>query len=120
MLCVSKTYKLILMYFSLQLCRKQGAPIVVQWVTNPTNVYEDMGLIPGLVQWVEDLVFLWSRVQMQLESTVAVAMARVAVAALIQPLAWELPHVTGVALKSKKKKKGKRKQKVELNKPKFQ
>ena len=30
---------------------------------------------------------------------------RLASAGLIQPLTWELPHATGVALKSKKKKK---------------
>ena len=39
-----------------------------------------------------DLVWLW-------------LWRRLAVAALIQPLAWELPYDTGVALKRKKKKK---------------
>ena len=33
---------------------------------------------------------------------------RLAVVVLIRPLAWELPYVVGVALKSKKKKKKKR------------
>ena len=28
-------------------------------VTNPTSVHDDAGLIPGLAQWVEDLVLLW-------------------------------------------------------------
>ena len=25
-----------------------------QWVKNPTSIYEDVGLTPGLGQWVED------------------------------------------------------------------
>lgn len=42
---------------------------------------------------------------MWLGSSVAVAVVyRPAAAALIQPLAWELPYATGVALKRKKKK----------------
>ena len=36
---------------------------------------------------------------------------RLASAAPISPLAWELPYVTGVALKSKKKKKKKERKK---------
>ena len=27
-------------------------------VTNPASIHEDVGLIPGLTQWVEDLVLL--------------------------------------------------------------
>ena len=27
---------------------------MAQQVTNPTNIQEDMGSIPGLVQWVKD------------------------------------------------------------------
>ena len=33
-----------------------GVPIVAQWLTNPTSFYEDVDLIPGLAQWVKDLV----------------------------------------------------------------
>ena len=33
-----------------------GGPVVAQRVMNPTSVHEDVGLIPGLPQWVKDLV----------------------------------------------------------------
>ena len=33
-----------------------GVPIVAQWLENWTGVHEDVGLIPGLTQWVEDSV----------------------------------------------------------------
>ena len=32
-----------------------GVPVVTQWLTNPTCIHEDVGLIPGLTQWVKDL-----------------------------------------------------------------
>ena len=31
---------------------------MAQWLTNPTSNHEDVGLIPGLVQWVKVLVLL--------------------------------------------------------------
>ena len=36
----------------------QGVPVVVQWLTNPTRNHEVVGSIPGLAQWVKDLVLL--------------------------------------------------------------
>ena len=60
-------------------------------VMNPTSIHKDVGLIPGLAQWVKDSVLLWP-------------WYRQAAAAPIQPLAWELPHAMGMALKKKKKK----------------
>ena len=35
-----------------------GVPNVAQWVKNPTSIHEDVGLVPGLLQWVKDLVLL--------------------------------------------------------------
>ena len=32
-----------------------GVPVMAQWLTNPTSIQEDTGLIPGLTQWVKDL-----------------------------------------------------------------
>ena len=61
-----------------------------QRVKNLTYIHEDVGLIRGLNQWVKDLAWLW-------------LWCRPAAAAPIQPLAWEPPHVSGAALKRKKK-----------------
>ena len=33
-----------------------GVPVVAQWLTNPTRNPEVVGSIPGLPQWVKDLV----------------------------------------------------------------
>ena len=33
----------------------QGVPIVAQWLMNTTRIHVDVGLIPGLTQWVKDL-----------------------------------------------------------------
>ena len=76
-------------------------PIVAQWVKNPTSMHE-MGSNPGLTQQVKGsniakscgvgcryrsvLAFLW-------------LWYRLAVVALIRPLAWEPPFAAGAALK---------------------
>ena len=62
-------------------------------------------MIPGLAQWVKDLVMLsavvWVADAAQIPSFCGCDVA----VAPIQPLAWELSHATGVALKRKEKKK---------------
>ena len=35
-----------------------GVPVVAQCVKNLTSIHKDVGSIPGLVQWVEDLALL--------------------------------------------------------------
>ena len=46
------------MFCTLPVIIALGAPVVAQQVKNPTSVYEDEGLIPGLTQWVKDQALL--------------------------------------------------------------
>ena len=72
---------------------------MAQQAMNPASICDTAGAIPGLAQWIKDLALPW-------------LWCRLAVAAPILPLAWELPYVAGLALKSKTKMKTKEHLKV--------
>ena len=75
------------------------------------SLCEDVGLIPGLDQWVKDPAWL----QAMWLSDLVLLWAQASAASLMLPLAWELPHATGVAVKRKKKKRKKVKSCFVLN-----
>ena len=61
--------------------------------------------IPGLAQWIKDPAFAINcgvGCRHGLDLVLPWLWYRPAAAALIQPLAWEIPYAVGVALKSKK------------------
>ena len=80
---------------------------MAQCVKNPTSLSEDEGLIPGLSQWIKDLVLQQASVQITDAARIqcccgcvlGLQLLRSVAAAPIQPLAWELPYATGAAMK---------------------
>ena len=76
-----------------------------QWLMNLTRNHEVVGSIPGLASGLRiwRCCELWRRSNTWLISDMAVAVALAT--APLQPLAWEPPYASYVALESKKEKK---------------
>ena len=69
---------------------------------NLTSIHEDEGLIPGLTQWVKGSSIVASYGVGHMHGPVLLWLwCRPAAAALIRPLAQELPCAMGVGLKKK-------------------
>ena len=80
----------------------------VSALTNLTNIHKDEVLIPGLDQWIKDLAKSCGVGRRCCSNPVLLWLCcSLAAVTVIQPLAWELQHAVGVALKSKKKNKKK-------------
>ena len=80
---------------------------MAQCIKNPTSIHEGVGSIPGIVQWVKESgIAISCDVGHRHGSDLAALLwlwCRLAAAALIQPLAWELPYAMGVVLKKYEK-----------------
>ena len=69
-------------------------------LTNLTSVHENVGLIPGLAQWVNNLAFAVNcgvgvGRRCSSDPELLWLWCRLAAAAPIQPLAWEPPYASG-------------------------
>ena len=86
---------------------------MAQWLTNPTSLHEDMGLIPGIAQQAMDPVAVSCGIGHRHDSDPELLWLwhRLATTALIGPLAWEPPCSMGAALIKKRQKVQKKKKK---------
>ena len=67
----------------------------------PTSIHENVGSIPGLVQWVKGVAMSCGRGSRHSSDLALLWLwGRLATVAPIQPLAWELPYAAGAALKT--------------------
>ena len=71
---------------------------------NPTSIREDVGSIPGLVQWVKDERLLWAVVSVADVAQIWCGRGCGHTIAPIWPFAWEFPYAVGVALNRQKRK----------------